>query len=207
MATWQIILIIVGCMVGGIGLSLTTISVIRQLKKGYHPRRHPINPTLVLNQNALKYIEQQPPPIFIIKDERPFTVPAGREVIPRPTTAKPISEDNFERTGRPPTPEPAPTIKSDIFRELESNLIIATSPLSHTLQPFLTSVWDKHELIADSILKEHYEKLAKVYSDIELANMIVVLAQRSAQRTVHFDHSYLRLCGRIAENISNLIKL
>ena len=97
------------------------------------------------------------------------------------------------------------TIESNIFRELEHNLIIATTPLGDKLIPFDTTCWDNIRLETDRIMLDHGEKIAPIYSDIDLANTVVILANRFAQRSEAVTRSYLKLCAKVAQQIKELI--
>jgi hypothetical protein len=95
--------------------------------------------------------------------------------------------------------------KSDIFRELESNLAIATAPWGSKLTPFQTTFWDGGYLKNEPLLANHQEEVAQVYIDIRLANSIVWLSNEVGHRSADLDESYKQLCVKIAERLKKAI--
>ena len=95
-------------------------------------------------------------------------------------------------------------IRSNIVRELEHNLIIANTSLADKLIPFDTDAWDNNHLENALALITIQKEFGKIYYDINLANTVVVLANRFERRDEAVNQSYLRLCSKISEQIRSL---
>jgi len=97
-------------------------------------------------------------------------------------------------------------LKSDILKELEINLAIATAPWASKLTPFQTTFWDDGDhLRVEPLLANHQEEIAQVYIDIRLANSIVWLSNEVGHRSADLDESYRQLCNKIAERLRKVI--
>ena len=95
--------------------------------------------------------------------------------------------------------------KSEMYKELESNLSIATAPWASKLTPFQTTCWDGDYLKDDPSLIASQEEIAQVYIDIRLANSIVWLSNEVGHRSSDLDQSYKQLCVKIAERLKQVI--
>jgi len=94
--------------------------------------------------------------------------------------------------------------KSDIFKELETNLIIATTPWSDKLLPFQTSSWDSKHAEDEPLLTSHIQDLIQLYIDVGLANNIVWMVTEFGHRSKELDESYMKLCASIAGRIKEI---
>jgi hypothetical protein len=94
--------------------------------------------------------------------------------------------------------------KSDIIKELETNLAIATMPWLDKLLSFQTICWDAKRGESEQLLTSCSEELMQLYSDTGLANNIVWLATEIGHRSKELDESYIKLCTSIAERIKKI---
>ena len=97
--------------------------------------------------------------------------------------------------------------KSDIMKELETNLVIATTPWCNKVLPFQTSSWDSGHGEGEVLLASHIHKIIQLYIDIGLANNIVWMATEIGHRSEELDESYIRLCTNIAERAKKILSL
>ena len=97
--------------------------------------------------------------------------------------------------------------KSDIFKELESNLTIAIAPWGGKLIPFQTTFWDGDHLKVEPFLVNNQEEITQAYIDIRLANSLVWLSKEVGHQSVDLDKSYKQLCAKIAERLIRIITL
>jgi len=94
--------------------------------------------------------------------------------------------------------------KSDIVKELEINLSIATTLWSDKLLPFQTSSWDSKHTEDEPLLTSHIQDLIQLYIDVGLANNIVWMVTEFGHRSKELDESYMKLCASIAERIKEI---
>jgi len=97
--------------------------------------------------------------------------------------------------------------KSDIIKELETNLAIATTPWSDKILPFQTSSWDSGHGEGEALLAPHIHEIIQLYIDIGLANNIVWMATEIGHRSKELDESYIRLCTNIAERAKKILSI
>jgi hypothetical protein len=98
--------------------------------------------------------------------------------------------------------------QSDIIKELETNLAIATTPWSDKLMPFQTALWDAKRGEDEPLLTSHIQELTQLYQlyvDVGLANNIVWLANEIGHRSKELDESYIKLCVCIAERVKKIL--
>jgi hypothetical protein len=96
--------------------------------------------------------------------------------------------------------------KSKVYRELESNLKIATTPWEGKSVPFQTNSWDSEQ--NDHIepgLEETHDEISEAYIDIRLANSVIWLSNEVGHRSHDLDETYKKLCGKIAERLERII--
>jgi hypothetical protein len=94
--------------------------------------------------------------------------------------------------------------KSDIVKELETNLAIATTPWSDKLLPFQTSCWDSRPAEDEPLQITYFEDLTQLYIDVGLANNIVWMSTEFGHRSKELDESYMKLCASIAGRIKEI---
>ena len=94
--------------------------------------------------------------------------------------------------------------KSDIVKELEINLSIATTLWSDKLLPFQTSFWDSKHTEDEPLLTSHIQDLIQLYIDVGLANNIVWMSTEFGHRSKELDESYMKLCASIAGRIKEI---
>jgi hypothetical protein len=99
------------------------------------------------------------------------------------------------------------SIQSDIIKELETNLAIATIPWSDKLLSFQISCWDSKHTEGEPLLTSHVQDLIQLYMDVGLANNIVWMATEFGHRSKELDESYIKLCTSIAERIKKITSL
>jgi len=97
--------------------------------------------------------------------------------------------------------------QSDIIKELETNLAIATIPWSDQLLSFQTICWDAKHGEGEPLLTAHTQELLQLYIDIGLANNIVWLATEIGHRSQELDVSYIKLCNSVAVRIKKIMSL
>jgi hypothetical protein len=97
--------------------------------------------------------------------------------------------------------------KSDIIKELETNLAIATTPWANKLLSFQTRCWDSKHADGEPLLNSHIQDLMQLYIDVGLANNIVWMATEFGHRSKELDESYAKLCASIAERIKKITSL
>ena len=97
--------------------------------------------------------------------------------------------------------------QSDIVKELETNLAIATTPWSDKLLPFQTSCWDSRPAEDGPLHITYFEDLIQLYIDVGLTNNIVWMSTEFGHRSKELDESYMKLCASIAERIKHTISL
>ena len=97
--------------------------------------------------------------------------------------------------------------KSGIVKELETNLVIATTPWSDKVLPFQTSSWDSKHAEDEPLLTPYFQEMIQLYVDVGLANNIAWLATEFGHRSKELDESYIRLCASIAERIKGIVPL
>jgi hypothetical protein len=97
--------------------------------------------------------------------------------------------------------------QSDIIKELETNLAIATTPWSDKLLPFQTSCWDSRSAEDEPLKTTYFEDLIQLYIDVGLANNIVWMATEFSHRSKELDESYMKLSASIAERIKHMMSL
>jgi len=98
--------------------------------------------------------------------------------------------------------------QSDIIKELETNLAIATTLWSDKLMPFQTARWDAKRGEDEPLLTSRVQELTQLYQlyvDVGLANNIVWLANEIGHRSKELDESYIKLCVSIAERIKKIL--
>ena len=95
--------------------------------------------------------------------------------------------------------------KSDVYKELESNLNVATAPWSGKVTAFQTTAWDANPDKIEPGLAEKRAEITEVYIDIRLANNIVWISNELGNKSPNLDESYRKLCTKIAERIGNLV--
>ncbi len=91
--------------------------------------------------------------------------------------------------------------------ELETNLIIATTPWTGKPLPFRTGVWSITSgklALLDGNLKD---ELTEAYADISLANRIVWLSTEVGLTSKDLEASYTRLCDIIAKRLRSILPL
>jgi hypothetical protein len=98
------------------------------------------------------------------------------------------------------------SLKSDIIKELETNLEIATVHWSDKPLPFQTASWDTKHGDDEPLLTSHVQELIQLYVDVGLANNIVWLAIEIGHRSRELDESYIKLCANIGERINNIME-
>jgi hypothetical protein len=94
--------------------------------------------------------------------------------------------------------------KSDIVKELEINLSIATTLWSDKLLPFQTNSWDSKHAEDEPLLTSHIQDLIQLYIDVGLANNIVWMVTEFGHRSKELDESYMKLCASIAGRIKEI---
>jgi hypothetical protein len=94
--------------------------------------------------------------------------------------------------------------KSDIVKELEVNLSIATTLWCDKLLPFQTSSWDSKHTEDEPLQTTYFEDLIQLYIDVGLANYIVWMATEFGHRSKELDESYMKLCASIAGRIKEI---
>lgn len=171
---------------------------------------------ITLNTNTITNIEKNLASTVSVGDnniEKTVLGPKTPSLKITPTSAEPKIVNEEDQKLEVATPDFNETMKTDdrhtvesnIFRELEHNLIIATTPLGEKLISFDTTCWDNIRLKTDRMMLVQGKKIAMIYADIDLANTVVMLANRFPQRSEAVTQSYLKLCAKVAAQISVLI--
>jgi hypothetical protein len=113
--------------------------------------------------------------------------------------------------------------KSDLIKELETNLEIASTvvntftigsninklylPSVERLLLFQTIAWDSKHGEGEASLNAHHQEIMGVYFDVRLANNIAWQSSEAGCRSKELDESYLKLCTDIAESSKRLLPL
>ncbi len=119
----------------------------------------------------------------------PSATPRSPVVVPEPIAEKPKVQ----------------LPRSDVYKELESNLSIATAPWTGKVTAFQTAAWDtSHDNIEPELDRKHGE-ITEVYIDIRLANNIVWISNELGNKSPNLDESYRKLCAKIAERIGKVV--
>jgi hypothetical protein len=91
--------------------------------------------------------------------------------------------------------------------ELETNLMIATTPWTGKPLPFRTGVWSARSSDLALLNGNLKEELTEAYADISLANRIVWLSTEVGLTSKDLEASYTRLCGIIDRRLRSIIPL
>ena len=187
---WQIIVIILGSVIAGTGLGLVTVYLYFSVKNTRYSRLRlePGKGPYPVNGIGTPYIEKKLVPI-VESENRVVGSKMGE------------SEDTALRE------QPKIEIKSEIYQELEHNLIIATSSQDDSLVSFVTTCWDNNGLYDDPELAKHQEAVGRIYADIRLANMAISLANRGNLRTESFNHFHEKIRLKIAEQVKFIFSI
>ena len=168
------------------------LEIVNQKKKSSVSAPKKLNKTSTLK-------ELKTPP----KKKTPSLAEAKPSPVPGVTDTPPIINQQISQTNV--LPEEAS--KSDIIKELETNLAIATTPWSDKVLSFKTSSWDSGHGREETILSDHIQEIMQLYIDIGLANNIAWMATEIGHRSKDLDESYIKLCAKIAERISDIMSL
>jgi hypothetical protein len=130
------------------------------------------------------------------------TVPAAAK-----TAATPARQAERAIPGKKTEPErpKAPVPISNVYKELESNLDIATLPWNGKVTAFQTTAWDTDQAALGPELAVQRSEIAEVYIDIRLANNIVWISNEVGRKSSNLDESYKQLCSKIAERLDKII--
>lgn len=132
-------------------------------------------------------------------------VTAGRQHEPETELVDPLKV-NTPQTGTEDsvmTPDSSsPSTELNLDKELDANLIIASTPWTDKLLPFQTTVWDSKHDEDKLLITTRMQELIQLYVDIGLANNIIWMATELGHRSKELDESYTKLCKNIAERIN-----
>jgi hypothetical protein len=121
----------------------------------------------------------------------------------------PLAAEMAESTIRPaegPSTVTGPVhTKSIALIELETNLAIATSPLSEKLVSYQTKVWRTEQGEFNSLKSKDFGGLSEVYVDMLLANNIAWLVNELSGSNPNLITSYKQLSENIAQGLQQLI--
>lgn len=134
---------------------------------------------------------------------------SGKQPVP---AAVKITDAPAKRTGQaapmkiigPERPK-APSLTSSVYKEIESNMGIATSPWNGKLTAFQTNAWDTDQAAIEPELANQRSEIAEVYIDIRLANNLVWISNEVGRKSSNLDESYKQLCSKIAERLDKII--
>ena len=155
-----------------------------------------------------------------IKPESPLNI-SQQQIMPEPDQPEKQVEGKIEpppaheeiKVAAPPVasaPETTPvtgtvTQQSEILKEIEVNLSIASAPRLDKMMPFQTSAWDTKKSELEFAGSDIRLKLAEVYIDISLANRIVWMASEFGLKSKDLEEGYLKLCKNIADRLQSIL--
>ena len=149
-------------------------------------------------------VVKQPPVVAPSATLRPSAVasPTAQQAAP---AAPPVAKQPTVVTPKPAAEKPKAQLpRSDVYKELESNLSIATAPWSGKVT-FQTSAWDTSQDKIEPELADKHTEITEVYIDIRLANNIVWISNELGNKSPNLDESYRKLCAKIAERIGKVV--
>ena len=118
----------------------------------------------------------------------------------------PVAKKPTVAAPKPATEKPKVQLpRSDVYKELESNLRIAAAPWSGKVTAFQTVAWDNSQDNIEPELADKRAEIAEVLIDIRLANNIVWISNELGNKSPNLDESYRKLCAKIAERIGKVI--
>lgn len=188
MEFWESFLVILGSVVAGLVISLAIIYVITRIQK---------KPFILFSRK--ENIEEE----NSLPDPDAMPSPVREQVVEQKETSMEELTENKETNES--IEEPRQLTKSEIIKELETNLEIATTPWAGKLTLFQTTAWDNNNVKTESRLSDIQEEISQVYIDIRLANSIVWLSNEVGHRSADLDESYKQLCVKIAERIKRIV--
>lgn len=144
-------------------------------------------------QQAASAVQQAAPNAAPIV-KQPLVVAPTSNLRPSVTAPKPAAEKLKVQLPR-----------SDVYKELESNLSIATAPWSGKVTAFKTTAWDTSQDKIEPELADRQGEITEVYIDIRLANNIVWISNELGNKSPNLDESYRKLCAKIAERIGKVV--
>ncbi len=93
---------------------------------------------------------------------------------------------------------------ADLLAEVKNNHRLATAPLTDKLLPFQTDAWAAHQYEIEKLPAKLRDNLKEVYTDIRLANSIVWVSAEFNRRTASLDEHYGQLCTSIAKRLDKI---
>jgi hypothetical protein len=168
------------------------LEIVNQKKKS--PVSAPKKPN---KTTTLKELKTSP------KKKTPSLAEPKQSPVPGVTNTPPTINQQIAQTNV----MPKELSKSDVIKELETNLAIAATPWSDKVLPFKTSSWDSGHGKDEKILSDHIQEIMQLYIDIGLANNIAWMATEIGHRSKDLDESYIKLCAKIAERTRDIMSL
>jgi len=150
-------------------------------------------------------VVKQPPVVAPSATLRPSAVasPTAQQAAP---AAPPVAKQPTVVTPKPAAEKPKAQLpRSDVYKELESNLSIATAPWLGKVTAFQTTAWDNNQDKIEPELADRHGEITEVYIDIRLANNIVWISNELGNKSPNLDESYRKLCAKIAERIRKVV--
>ena len=217
---WQIVLIVVACVIGEglVGYLLSYLIITRIFKE---PFRQPFSKKRETTEQQVK--EQLKREVEEAgkakerakreaKDARERTKSEAEEARER---TKREAEEARERTKREAeeakrtkeaavVEEPLESIAPDLLAEAKNNRRIATELWTGKLLPFQTNVWDTSQGEVFRLPRNLREDLTQAYVDMRLANSIVWLSMELGRRSHNLDENYMKLCANIAVRLDRI---
>jgi hypothetical protein len=203
MSLAHVILIVVIAIVFGlaVGYLLSYLVVTRILKKPFRENTAELHLTETEPGLPPTSTEQQipapQPDHAVIGPVKPAEVPPAVRIVPPPVPTP------APRTSA----EPATSVASGLFAEIEADYKTATQPWAGKLTSFQTQVWDSNSDGAHSLSPSIREGLTQAYADMRLANSIVWLSTELGRRSASLDESYVKLCATIADRLGRAMPL
>ncbi len=206
---WQIVLIILASIIGGLLIGgLLTYLTARLLKR-------PLLEMPFLKKRETTTVVEEPlkstaPDLLaeLIKKREMMGQQAKEQSKREAEAAKKVREAEKQQRKEAEVAEaPLKSTAPDLVAEVENNRQIATQPWTGKLLPFATGVWDASRDGVPALPVNLGEDLTQAYVDMRLANSIVWLATELGRRSQNLDDNYTKLCTNIATRLDKILPL
>lgn len=97
------------------------------------------------------------------------------------------------------------TSLSPALQELESNLAIATTPVTSNLVNFKVEIWNTRSSEFNALNADLMAELLEAYVDMMLANNVVWLVTELGRESPHLKDSYTQLSTKVAQRLQRIM--
>jgi hypothetical protein len=94
---------------------------------------------------------------------------------------------------------------SQLMKEIGANLKIAISAKENSPVPFKTEIYDSKRGKMNSLPEDVHERLTEAYTDMRLANTLLLLSKDSNRKNNEMASGYVKLCLKIAEQLEQVM--